>query len=1042
MRRALIARYLGEAAGAAWVPREPGSLLGLDPAQPVTPQAVAAALRQRMGLLMALGSGTDAYLLRAMLRQSAEAVLSRAGYIDALDEVEQAMSNPAGWTAPIPAPAQPLMPAPTPSPGPPPAPAPSLAPALAPAQPPTPARTAPGRLPVRIVRTGLEHDAARLLAEHGGPTPAAMLALSMVARSRGLEQNAVEQTLANLSALTAAAAGVEQATAPVAAPAPPPAPAVGPGVPGAPAGAPDPVDSDPPPARAGKAWAVVAGVALVLAMAVAAPLLVRLGTGSGKPSADAGIGAGPAVPTNQPTGPVRPPDPRGPSTRPGPAPDPDAPVRSGPLKAELVVADIRAASALLANGGDPRGVSEFRRAVAPFMAGWPTLSTAERQAVVTEVLNFVYRVPDDPTLASAAVDALSVETRLDDGATAVLQPDEVWPAASSAGLLGRLSAERDLPPAVASAVARRAADLLGGRRPRGAVSFGQGLLDALALMPRRLVAAPAAGGGGAVFAGDEPQSGRAAERWALAVLAASGAGPGDGALDEAEAAKARRVADGLICDGLERLLRTGPSATDSRDAGEALSALAGALRWTRGDPAPSRLAAWLEDPAVPSAGLHAVTRRMVAGAAPTEGLTSEMVLPLTGGAEDRGRVRDLLVAAFELPRDTTAQSIADRLVNVAPVLVARAGRPNGRDGIGEQLAVAAALSRLNLAAAHAASGRAALAGAAMRQAEALLDDIQNGQHNGWRGGVPPEFTVSPGEPWAVRFAGELDAAKRAALIRELGSQRVAGNVTRVEGELLAEAAIGEGAAPVRAQARRTIVELADSPAVILGLLKVLPRYARLSETPGLLETVSGRPIGGFDNPRFVHDARRALLERLLEQIADQASSKTIDAEVAELAASYAQAAGESAGPVPPADASAVLLRSSRALVATRRAGAGSVFAPQWAGPGLPEIDRRLSARRVVTGGGDRGSRPQDFAVEQVTIAELLAYTTASARASRAAEVAAVLDELAAARANAGHVFEQLAVTEAAMCKLWIIRLSQGPEAGGGGATPPGPEVKP
>jgi hypothetical protein len=92
----------------------------------------------------------------------------------------------------------------------------------------------------------------------------------------------------------------------------------------------------------------------------------------------------------------------------------------------------------------------------------------------------------------------------------------------------------------------------------------------------------------------------------------------------------------------------------------------------------------------------------------------------------------------------------------------------------------------------------------------------------------------------------------------------------------------------------------------------------------------------------------------------------------------------------------------------------------YAGRSLSQIDERRAARLGIASG-----LVEAFAVEQAHLCELMAYVIAGEEASRAPAVLALMDELSRARRSATSVLEQIRHVEAAVLRLWLLRVEGG-----------------
>ncbi len=206
-----------------------------------------------------------------------------------------------------------------------------------------------------------------------------------------------------------------------------------------------------------------------------------------------------------------------------------------------------------------------------------------------------------------------------------------------------------------------------------------------------------------------------------------------------------------------------------------------------------------------------------------------------------------------------------------------------------------------------------------------------------------------------------------------------------------------------------------------AMLEVLPRAPRIDSISELISKVAGQGLPPVTDPGWALAARRALVERLIEQLASGGAgvSANMDRLARELAHSYEPgeqqpSSGEEPQPITTAGPEA-LWRSLHAEA-------------ERAHPPISNPHSR-SSRSTTAAPGRRALAAgpvQAWAAEQVSVAELLAYVTVGERSTRARTVAQIMDDMSIRRRESKHIFEQLHASERAM----LPSLAASPWAGG------------
>lgn len=634
--------------------------------------------------------------------------------------------------------------------------------------------------------------------------------------------------------------------------------------------------------------------------------------------------------------------------------------------------------------------SRFTQTAGLVCRWWPRADAGQRGALMEALVDCVYRASASDRARDAVCAALTPSASLLPTASGNIKPDDVASVVCQAGVLMRLARERDLPGTVRDWVQNESGRLLGGERPSGSRGFDAGAFMAIRQMPLRLL-----GDGN----GDAAAAAKAFQRWFECAAALTGTSPG-----------AERTLDAIVTDAIEAVMTSGIDVRASRSAFDVLGQLAARLRWRAGDDARLRLLAWFADARVSSAALNVVTAAIVTRSS-AEGVDLTMVLPAGATPEQRAVLRDTYAHAWQIPTGVAAGGIAQAWVQAARQLLADSQNPKGPI---DALILSARLAKLNEAAVNRQQQQPeAAAQAIARQASGQLIVYFN------TGPAVPGGTGNDGE-WALRFlTADRSTSGRKDRIRELESR--GDQIGPVDAEVLAEVAMATLAPEARADAQKAATRFAGSPAMIHAALKVLPKAARLQTTASMLEALTGRPIGSASGERWFTDARRALVEKLLELLAEVGAQESADRLAAQLAESYSAMAGRQPSPGGYTDEQAgqAARDMAEAVWMVYRTEAQR-HAPNPRAPlRLDEIDRRREGRLTVANG-----LLQQFAAEQVGCAEALAYVVTGESPGRSAAARTVIDEMNAQRRSAKSIFQQILVVEQAVTRLWMLRFGE------------------
>jgi len=692
-----------------------------------------------------------------------------------------------------------------------------------------------------------------------------------------------------------------------------------------------------------------------------------------------------ATPASGPVKPLDVPRAANPADAPGEAMDPVALARSLSESVDQLAA------------GPDAALQQFTKAFRGLSSTWVELEPDRAASTQDAVVEFLYRAAANPPVAEAAARVIL------EGAMRLHEPplpidaDRVLPGVWSVGTLARLARERELPARVRAMIDSELAAASSGVLSSNTGSFGAGASAALLSIPRSLVkarteTAPAAIAPPAAF-----------EQWLKAARAVTGGDP--------------PALTRLVLGALETILLDGPEPDPSSPCAACVAVLVGAEGWRDDSEARARLVRWFDSASVTSADLGAVTRAL-ASSSGAQGVDATMVLAPRADLPQRQEMRDRYLAAWSLQdRGVVDALVAEWAKAANPLVPADHAAPTPT----EQLARAAILARINLAATLLHAGLSAEPGDVLRSLDApVLAAL--GSPTG--AGVPTSLGAGGTDgSWAVKYlAAEKNIPLRAALLSDFGQQ--SGTLGPVDADVLAAEAFRGAPAQVRRAAADLLVKFSASPAVINAALEQAPFIAPSQENADLVAKVSLGRVPAVRDPEWRLGVRRALVERLLQMLASGGEDRAVDALSGVLADAYAGRA--SVGAVDRTSAGA---GGSRTVDAAAAARAVRTAWQRWAEGVTPTGREPLTLDQVQRRYAGRGRLSeglvQAFAAEQFTTVELMAYVIAAERAESAGEVRAILDRLGASRRLADHVFAQILAAERAMTELWMIRLNTG-----------------
>lgn len=834
----------------------------------------------------------------------------------------------------------------------------------------------------------LEHDAILTLGLFGGWNQRSLRRLVSLANARGCTNEQVAEALRNISS--------HRRPAKTAAKRPSSRPRARPRV--AEAGAPSPAlgfqvePSDPSQSLLRNAM-ILGAVALAgLFAAVLIIIWLTSGTATGGKATRGGGGTIAPPPVVSGPGPAT-----GALSAPlATAPSPGAPAKPlpKPLTSSGDVASIGRdiAACVEATQVDPaEAEAKLERVLEVLAANWARLPRDRLIAAHDSIVEFLYRSATSPDLPVRVVEAIARTSKVAGGAR--LEAEGVLPSIWSAGMLVRLSRERDLSALTKAAIESGVAAALSGSGVLSEQTFEAGAGAALAAMPQRLTAGA---GRGAPSAGDVA----AWERWAQGVDAF--AGPDS-------AARQR-----LLLAGMEVLLVDGPEPNVNQGAGDVIAMLVMRLTWRAEDESRRWLLKWFDDRRMTAADLHAVTS-VLATRSSAEGIDITMVLSTSAADRTRADLRDRYATVWGVQSQVNRDELTATWIAAAKAAIERS--LSGGDEA-DQLASATVLARLSEAAALQWRGDG---GEAATIVAALTAPVDQAMALASTGPSHQRLQASDGG-WGEKYlAARQNVRVKQEMLEQLGLS--IGELGPIDAEIVTREAILGAPASIRAKAQEIIKQFSGNPAVINALLEQLPRMQRMATNSALIEYVCQRQLPSLRDPDWAISARRALVEQLLEAQTAESPRARIDRVAGVLATSYRSMASPT--PLTPVQRAQRLqppAHLSAAQVYARWRAAADTLVPTTSPPlRLDQIERRRAGRGALARG-----LVQQFAAEETSVCELMAYVVAAEEPSQGDRVREILSRLAGDRRGASKITEQINATERAMVELWLVRFQEDP----------------
>ncbi|MEN0020378.1 MAG: hypothetical protein AAF747_05800 [Planctomycetota bacterium] len=559
--------------------------------------------------------------------------------------------------------------------------------------------------------------------------------------------------------------------------------------------------------------------------------------------------------------------------------------------------------------------------------------------------------------------ARAITTALTDIAAEPKITTRVW----AAGMIIRIGAEGELPASVHQQLARGRAIAFAGRATPTGQSFAEGALLALD-----------------VGLADLARDAEDWSAWASAVVAVG---------------KDGSATQRVLLRGLDVLAGYEPPAPD-----DAIAGVARRLSFNEGSPARLWLVGRLQDSRTPVRPLHLVTSAMLIDRL-ASGLDASLVVQPSATETDRRNLAERYRVIWDLA-DTGAASLD---LAWRERVLALVNEPLTRDTTPYQL-LDAAVRYGSAAAATSLTwlGDIDAAGAFDRRARATpLGPVP----------IAPPETAAPAFPregaWAERFlAADSDIASSLALINELDASDIR-DATDAETILLA--AMTSRVRQIRSAATAVIASRQGSAVLLDALLEHLERAPKTRQISAIVSALTGRPAVSVREPDWRALTRADVASALLDALAPASGGAALDRLARELADSCVARAGvrpTTGAAVPDPEAAAVELRVSlRNKLDSMSLAPAGLFR-------VASIETQAERRAGIASGPI-----QRFAVQHRAALELFAVLVSEERPDSTSQINSIIDEHNEVFDTASGAFEQIATTERAWLRLWLVRAS-------------------
>lgn len=452
----------------------------------------------------------------------------------------------------------------------------------------------------------------------------------------------------------------------------------------------------------------------------------------------------------------------------------------------------------------------------------------------------------------------------------------------------------------------------------------------------------------------------------------------------------------IVLRALDRLSRTASSPSP-----HTLGSVAVGVDWRPGGRARDWLIGAFDAADVGSDRLSWITSAL-AGMSAASGVDATMILPESGGPDERRELRDRYARVWGVKVRTLDDDLGVQIVQ--RITDAAGGAGEARSMVERVRAIA------DLAVANAAAEL--YEQQANERAAQVLDDgrlrLEGVQRTA---GAPDPSASTPGGAWGADYLGlGSDASARIAKLRSLGDSFE--GFGQADFAVVLEEAFSSQPREVREAAASVAGQFGAHPDALLAAMDMIDSVPRVEASARLVEQLTGRRVWTGDWERFAEQARRALVERLLELIASGTDETRVDALAGVIDWAYGAALGGDLAAEP-----AAAYRSARTLQDRWRLFALDPYTLLSEDLNPAETVGRRDRRAALARGAI-----ERLAVEQRALVELMAARTATEHPSAGARVRTLMESLQASDRAARDAVGQILEGERVRAALWQIRL--------------------
>lgn len=607
---------------------------------------------------------------------------------------------------------------------------------------------------------------------------------------------------------------------------------------------------------------------------------------------------------------------------------------------------------------------------------WYEFAPDQAASLQDAVIEGMYRL--SAAEASVVVDGLVARAQWMKDSSAIPSESQVSDAVLACGLLTRLSKEESFSPEVRRGIESSLSLLFErGTRPEER-TFQAGAQSSLNVASDRLASRW-------TDSKLENSLPLAWKRWAKTAIAAGGS-------------SRHRV----VLLALESLLTTAPDPTQVRSAFDAIGELGAALDIAGDAEVRAWILRWLVAPAIDASHLFALTSRFADNPQRSAGIDHTLVVPTSATERTRIELRERYAKVWGVGDLVESDKVRSAWIEVAGKQLAVAP---GTTGTTERLDRLRNWAKLNDAASLLWSGNQAEASSAIDSVIAVVS----------YGPAPPA-----GSSFAIEFPSDdgMFAARYFSLapadrVKHIHESFQGGEIGPRDAAIVVTEFVRTGTTNIRNALKEVIRRHSRDKFLLRAMLDLSASFPRTREMSEIIESMAGCKLPAPDEIVWRIEARRALVEANLAQMARNKEYATLDLEAESLANGYWQRLGvqNTTELTPDRVASKLTDRWSsqaRVLIATGR--------EPWT---IDQLERKLASRRAQARG-----IVQKFAAEQFGLAELLAYTVCNESPGQATELKTMIDAAEAEVAGQESVLGQVELLEKLVTRLWLVRLKE------------------